>query len=299
MTTNPAAQAAHGTDFVRLPDPPEPEDMNNFKYLHAPGNSQHLAEHFGHEDTTIITGEAYISRAPTSSRQGLFYPDLLIAFNVDPEGGSDRNGYIIEEQGKPPDFVLEIASARTGRRDVTVKREGYAALGIPEYWRFDDSGGRHHGAPLAGDRLVDGVYQPIPIERIDDRTHQGYSAVLDLHLRWEDGRLGWYDPATGRHITRFRDERDRANAEQEARIQAEAQVDAERDRANAEQEARIQAEAQVEAEQEARIQAEAQVEAEQEARIQAEARAEAELHRAERAEARARELDAELRRRQP
>ena len=299
MTTNPAAQAAHGTDFVRLPDPPEPEDMNNFKYLHAPGNSQHLAEHFGHEDTTIITGEAYISRAPTSSRQGLFYPDLLIAFNVDPEGGSDRNGYIIEEQGKPPDFVLEIASARTGRRDVTVKREGYAALGIPEYWRFDDSGGRHHGAPLAGDRLVDGVYQPIPIERIDDRTHQGYSAVLDLHLRWEDGRLRWYDPATGRHITRFRDERDRANAEQEARIQAEAQVDAERDRANAEQEARIQAEAQVEAEQEARIQAEAQVEAEQEARIQAEARAEAELHRAERAEARARELDAELRRRQP
>ena len=299
MTTNPAAQAAHGTDFVRLPDPPEPEDMNNFKYLHAPGNSQHLAEHFGHEDTTIITGEAYISRVPTSSRQGLFYPDLLIAFNVDPEGGSDRNGYIIEEQGKPPDFVLEIASPRTGRRDVTVKRDGYAALGIPEYWRFDDSGGRHHGAPLAGDRLVDGVYQPILIERIDDRTHQGYSAVLDLHLRWEDGRLGWYDPATGRHITRFRDERDRANAEQEARIQAEAQVDAERDRANAEQEARQEAEAQVEAEQEARIQAEAQVEAEQEARIQAEARAEAELHRAERAEARARDLDAELRRRQP
>ena len=81
------------------------------------------------------------------------------------------------------------------------------------------------GRPLAGDRLVDGAYQPIPIERIDDRTHQGYSAVLDLHLRWEDGRLGWYDPATGRHIPRFRDERDRANAEQEARIQAEARAE--------------------------------------------------------------------------
>ena len=225
MTTNPAPQAAHGTDFVRLPDPPEPEDMNNFKFLHGPGNSQHLPEHFGHEDTTIVTGEAYISRAPTSSRQGLFHPDLLIAFNVDPEAGSDRNGYVTSEQGKPPDFVLEIASPTTGRRDVTVKRDGYAALGIPEYWRFDDSGGRHHGVPLAGDRLVDGVYQPIPIERIDDRTHQGYSTVLDLHLRWEDGRLGWYDPATGRHIPRFRDERDRANAEQEARIQAEARAE--------------------------------------------------------------------------
>ena len=270
MTTNPAAQAAHGTDFVRLPDPPEPGDMNNFKYLHGPGNSQHLVEHFGHEDTTIVTAEAYISPVPTSSRQGLFHPDLLIAFNVDPEAASDRNGYVTEEQGKPPDFVLEIASPSTGRRDVTVKRDGYAALGIPEYWRFDDSGGRRHGAPLAGDRLVDGVYQPIPIERIDDRTHQGYSAVLDLHLRWEDGRLGWYDPATGRHIPRFGDERDRANAEQEARIQAEARAEAERDRANAERD-------RANAEQD-------RANAEQEARIQAEARArelEAELRRSE------------------
>ena len=115
MTTNPAAQAAHATDFVRLPDPPEPEDMNNFKYLHGPGNSQHLPEHFAHEDTTIVTGEAYISpvRRPPAPR-GLFHPDLLIAFNVDPEAGSDRNGYVTSEQGKPPDFVLEIASSSTG-----------------------------------------------------------------------------------------------------------------------------------------------------------------------------------------
>ncbi len=191
--------------------------------------------------------------------------------------GERPNGYIIEEQGKPPDFVLEIASRTTGRWDITEKRDGYAALGIPEYWRFDDSGGRHHGAPLAGDRLVDGVYQPIPIERIDDRTHQGYSEALDLYLRWEDGKLGWYDPAAGRHITRFRDERDRANAEQEARQEAEAQVDAERDRANAEREARQEAETRAEAER---------------------ARAEAEGHRAEMAEARARDLEAELQRRE-
>ena len=74
MTTNPAAQAAHGADFVRLPDPPEPEDMNNFKYLHAPGNSHHLAEHFGQADTTIVTGAAYISPVPTSSPQGAVPP---------------------------------------------------------------------------------------------------------------------------------------------------------------------------------------------------------------------------------
>ena len=225
MTTNPAPQAAHGTDFVQLPDPPEPEDMNNFKFLHGPGNSQHLPEHFGHEDTTIVTGEAYISRAPTSSRQGCSTRTCSSPSTSTPKRAATATATSSRSRASPRTLFWEIASPTTGRRDVTVKRDGYAAMGIPEYWRFDDSGGRHHGAPLAGDRLVDGVYQPIPIERIDDRTHQGYSTVLDLHLRWEDGRLGWYDPATGRHIPRFRDERDRANAEQEARIQAEARAE--------------------------------------------------------------------------
>jgi hypothetical protein len=169
--------------------------MNNNIFLHLPGNSHHLAMHFGHPDTTIITGEAYISQEPTGERLGLLAPDLLIAFNVNPAASAARNGYVISEQGKPPDFLLEIASASTGRRDVTVKREGYAALGIPEYWRLDDSGGRYHGVPLAGDRLVEGAYQAIPIEMIDRGTHQGYSTALNLYLRWEQGRLGWYDPA--------------------------------------------------------------------------------------------------------
>ncbi len=231
MTTKRAVRTPPAVGCVRLPDPPEPEDMNNNIFLHVPGNTHHLVEHLGNKDTTILIGDAYISRVPTSYRKGLFHPDLLIAFNVNPAASQDRNGYVISEQGKPPDFVMEIASPSTGRRDATIKREGYAALGIPEYWRFDDSGGRHHGAPLAGDRLVDDVYQPIPIERIDDRTHQGYSAVLDLDLRWEDGKLGWYDPATGRHIPRFSDEREgriraegRAEIEREARTQAEARI---------------------------------------------------------------------------
>ena len=64
---------------------------------------------------------------------------------------------------------------------------------------------------------MDGLYQPIPIEQLDGQTHQGYSPVLNLNLRWEDGNLGWYDPATGRHIPTFSEER-------EARIRAEARV---------------------------------------------------------------------------
>ena len=152
-------------------------------------------------------------------------PDMLIAFNVNPGISRPRNGYVISDHGKPPDFVLEIASEKTGRRDVTVKREGYAALGIPEYWRFDNTGRPVSRAAHRRRRTgVEGEYRPIGIERIGEESYQGYSAVLNLYLRWEDGALGWYDPATGRHITRFSDERERADAERAARLAAEARI---------------------------------------------------------------------------
>ena len=47
----------------------------------------------------------------------------------------------VDEVGKPPDLVLEVASESTGRRDYTFKRDGYEKMGVGEYWRFDPSGG--------------------------------------------------------------------------------------------------------------------------------------------------------------
>ena len=57
---------------------------------------------------------------------------------------------------------------------------------------------------------------------------QGYSAVLNLHLRWEQGQLAWHDPATGRHIATFESERAARVVEREARARAEAERHAER-----------------------------------------------------------------------
>ena len=70
---------------------------------------------------------------------GSRYPDLLIAFDSDIEADQRSNGYVIAEPGKPPDFVLEIASQRTGREDSGDKRDDYADFVIPEYWRFDET----------------------------------------------------------------------------------------------------------------------------------------------------------------
>jgi hypothetical protein len=112
----------------------------------------------------------------------------------------------------------------------------YAELGVAEYWRFDQTGGDWHGEALAGDRLADGSYEPITVETTEDGARQGYSAVLDLILRWEQGQLLWIDSDTGRHITRLSDERERAD-------NAEARADNADARANAEQADRIQADA--------------------------------------------------------
>ena len=141
-----------------------------------------------------------------------------MAFGADPAAFESSNGYIVEEQGKPPDLVLEIASERTGRVDVGAKREDYERLQIPEYWRFDETEtGRHHGARLGGDILVDGRYQPADIRELSGGTLQGYSPMLDLYLRWERGELALIDPATGQPIATIEDERARADSA-EARI---------------------------------------------------------------------------------
>ena len=197
----------------RLPDPPErhPDDMTSSKHLSATGNQHHLAQHLGSPDTTIVAGERYVVVRPTRSIRLRRTPDLLVTFNADPAAYEASNGYIIEEQGKPPDFVLEIASRHTGHIDVVQKRDDYATLEIPEYWRFDETGQFH------GDRLVNGVYAPILIEELPDGSLQGYSPALNLIIRWGNGRLAWYDPDTGRHILIYEDQRERADAA-EARV---------------------------------------------------------------------------------
>ena len=118
---------------------------------------------------------------------------------------------------------MEIASQSTGQEDTGNKRTWYAALGISEYWRFDETG-EFHGTRLAGDRLVNGRYEPVPIETVGEGILQSYSTVLNLFIRWERGELRWHDPETGQEIPTFEQERKGRLAEREARLAAEARI---------------------------------------------------------------------------
>ncbi len=233
-------------EILQFPDPrPCDLDMTTFDYVNFPAYPSALAYHLGNPDTTVIISETAAGLRPTESYEGILFPDLLIAFNASPASRRARNGYLIPEQGKPPDFVLEVASKTTGERDEVHKRQAYAQMGVLEYWRFDHTGGQYHRAPLAGDTLINAQYHPIPIHQTDDQYYWGHSATLNLDLCWQNGQLRFWNPTTQQYLTTDHEERT-------ARAQAEAQRDIER-------QARAQAQAQRDIERQARAQAEARI----------------------------------------
>ncbi len=65
---------------------------------------------------------------------------------------------------------------------------------------------------------MEGRYEPINIEEVKDGILQGYSAVLNLLIRRDNGQLRWHDPGVRQEIPTFEGERSRADAA-EARVQ--------------------------------------------------------------------------------
>ena len=178
--------------------------------------------YFAHRDDVLIAGGGYLRREATNDAEQ-FVPDVVVTFGVNSQAIVERNGYVISEVGKPPDFVLEVASRSTGRRDYTVKRDGYAGYGVQEYWRFDHTGGRFHDAALAGDTLVEGQYQSLPIHIDANGLIWGRSLVLGLDLCWEDGEFRLRNPSTGEYLptpSEMQAERDEA-LEEASRLREE------------------------------------------------------------------------------
>ena len=178
----------------------------------------------------LVAGMGYVC-ADLDDVERWVVPDAVIAFGVDPEAIQVRNGYVISEVGKPPDFVLDVAlgegdiadlppdivSDMALNEDHALKRDIYAGFGVLESWLFaaDDAERRADQRPLSGWTLADGEYRPIEIIREPDGTFWGHSAVLGLDLCWDAGNLRLRAPAGGEYL--------RSHAEEKAgRLEAEA-----------------------------------------------------------------------------
>ena len=222
--------------FYEEPEPVE-DGMRQYFPIHRIAHLLH--ERYEDRPDVFISGGVFVSYDINNGNRRVG-PDLLIAFDVNSAG--IREGlpnFWIWETGKPPDFVLEVASPSTAAGDLGWKRELYQRLEIQEYWRFDPTGGDLYGRALVGERLVNGEYEEYPVERGSDGSERSYSELLDVVFYWDGGQeFDALDPATGVTIDK------RASAEAWA-IAAEAELNLEREARIAEQVARAAAEARV------------------------------------------------------
>lgn len=230
MTGKPITLTRTKKKLTRFPDFEPRVDMQNWLYLYDRSFPVALKDYLGYPETTITGCEIPLSPSLEVS-QDVRIPDLLVSRNSDRELLIEQNGYAIDSQGKPPDFVLEVASPSTGVNDYTVKRGDYERYGVLEYWRFDASGGNYHDVALAGDRLVDGKFLPISIEWLDKNRCRGYSEALGLYLCWEYRELRWYDPVAAGYLQTYEEITARAErAEAELRRLRQQLADAESDK---------------------------------------------------------------------
>ena len=148
-------------------------------------------------------------------------PDIFVVFGV--TSRHPRDSWLVWREGKAPDFVMEIASPGTWRRDVYDKRILYALLGVREYWRFDPTG-LCFTPVLVGEALdpVTGQYGPLSVIMDASGVLRGHSPLLGLEFRVEEGlRLRVYDPATGERLRTLTESEDLLQSETEARQVAE------------------------------------------------------------------------------
>ena len=175
-----------------------------------------LAHHYRRRDDVYVVGNllVYYEKASGDESAKSLSPDLMVVFGAPKHV---RSSYLLWEEPKAPDFVLEIASSSTYRSDQGSKRATYAAIGVSEYWLYDPTGDylvpRLQGYHLGG---VDD--ERLPITQRSDGALTGYSEVLALELRlYPDDRFRFYEPASGRDLLSL-DEEAQAREETEARL---------------------------------------------------------------------------------
>jgi len=152
-----------------------------------------------------------------------FTPDVMAVLDVEEPEDDQRMAWVVTDEGKGLDWVLEVLWAGDRKKDLVDNVERYAALGIPEYFIYDQRQQR-----ILGYRLSAGTkqYQPILAQGGLYRSNiLGLDlAIVDRSLRFYQGTAELYDT---KHLIR-RLEGIVANLEERAE---QAARDAEKSRA--------------------------------------------------------------------
>jgi Uma2 family endonuclease len=172
---------------------------------------QTLKDYFVSEPMICVSGNMLMFYEEGNRRKHVA-PDVFVVRGIEKK---IRENYLVWEEGKAPDVVIELTSKSTKREDQVKKRELYRdVLQVPEYFIFDPTRD-YLDPPLQGWRLVNGEY--VPIEPVNGRLP---SDVLGLHLERDGRELRLYDPRGRSRVLKptesLRAENERLRRENEA-----------------------------------------------------------------------------------
>jgi len=232
-----------------------------------------LKLYFQNREDVYVSGNLWLSYEE-GIPDAVVCPDVFVVFGV--QNRPRRSYKVWEENGKTPDWVLEVTSRSTRHKDEREKPDTYARMGVSEYFQYDPTGD-YLKPQLKGQCLVGQNYQAIANTRLKDGTLCFPSQVLGLEIHLlPNGWLRFFNRETGEYLRTYREEGQRAEREQQR---------AEREQQRAEREQQ-----QKELERQRADREQQRAEREQQQKELERQRADREQQRAERLAARLREL---------
>ncbi len=191
-----------------------------------------------------VTGNLLVFYEPGNKRRHIS-PDCMVVKGVAPV---PHLNYLIWEEGRSADVVIEITSKTTRKEDIKKKFDIYRTImRVREYFLFDPTGD-YLSPRLQGYRLIDDQY--VPIEASGGRL---FSEELGLFLEgqeipdWRERlklfklkrpaeRLRLYDPVTSRWLPTIAESLQIAQQRAEEAEQQKLQADQARQQTHAENE---------------------------------------------------------------
>ena len=147
-----------------------------------------LQLHFDQVDNVVLEGDVFMYYEEGNPAASIA-PDVFVVLEHDL---GDRGVYKLWEEGKPPDFALDVISPSSEIRNTLQKRALYARLGIGEYFLFQPDP-RKRGRRLVGYRLWGGSYEEVPA----DPEGALRSTALGVSLRVEGKNLRLHSLESG------------------------------------------------------------------------------------------------------
>jgi Uma2 family endonuclease len=163
-----------------------------------------LKDWFADEPDVYVSGNLLVYYQRNNKRVHVS-PDVFVVRGVE---NRTRDNYLLWEEGKGLDVVIELTSKTTMIEDIEQKYNLYVSkLGVKEYFLFDPEE-EYLKPSFQGYRRVKSRFQPI--KPVAGRLP---SKVLGLHLERDATQLRLWDPETGERVPTPDERAERAEAE--------------------------------------------------------------------------------------